>query len=242
MLSGGKSVHAGPRMKGEGGALVWYGVGVGVPADTVGEGDAGVVLTGASMAGLRVAGAGLAGTRTGGTAGVAVVAGVAAGVGAGVVAGVAGTPVPARPGEEVTAGEVAAGVAATVAAGVSVGYSVGVGGRGMNGVGTSLAWLAGEGDREGDGEADGVRVRLVGAGPGAEGQRPQVAAQKPPAGAPGMNMKVAPHAPPTSCNGNKQKLTFVSFKLAAMMAPLNTETLTASSTAALNGPALCARP
>ena len=96
-------------------------------------------------------------------------------VAAGVVAGVAGMPVPARPGEEVTAGEVAAGVAATVAAAVSVGVSVGGGGRGMNGVGTSLAWLAGEGDKEEDGE--GVVRGLLGAGAGAEGQRPQVAAQ-----------------------------------------------------------------
>jgi len=121
------------------------------------------------------------GTATGDTAGVEVVAGVAAGV----VAGVAGMPVPARSGEEVTAGEIAAGVAATVAAAVTVGVSVGVGGRGTNGVGTSLAWLAGEGDGEEDGEADGV-TPAVAAGVAAavtagvlNGQRPQVMAQKP---------------------------------------------------------------
>ena len=168
MLSGGISLHSGPKKKGERAALAWYGVGVGVPADTVGDGVAGVGEAGVGNAGLV-----LAGTETAGTAGVAAVAGVAAGV----VTGVAGTPVPARPGEEATAGEVAAGVAATVAAAVPVGISVGVAGRGMNGVGTSLAWLARGGGGEEDEEADGVRVRPVGPGAGAEGQRPQVAAQ-----------------------------------------------------------------
>ncbi len=94
-------------------------------------------------------------------------ASVAAGVAAVVAAGEAGTPVPAKPGETVAA-EVATGFAAAVGAGVSVGVSVGVAGRGTNGVGTSLAWLAGpEGDREGEGLA----------GAGDEGQRLQVAAQ-----------------------------------------------------------------
>ena len=64
-------------------------------------------------------------------------------------------------------------VAAEVAAGVSVGVSVGVAGRGMNGVGTSLAWLAGPGEAY----AEGLVTGLLGAGAGAEGQRLQVAAQ-----------------------------------------------------------------
>lgn len=95
-----------------------------------------------------------------------------------VAAGEAVTPVSAKPGEtvaaEVAAG-VAAGVAAAVRAGVSVGVSVGVSGRGTNGVGTSLAWLAGL--EEGDGEVEGLVMGLPGAGEGDEGQRLQVAAQ-----------------------------------------------------------------
>ena len=77
---------------------------------------------------------------------------------------------------EMTDGEglgmmVGARLAAEVAAGVSVGVSVGVAGRAMGGVGTSLAWLAGTG------EGEGLVVGVLGAGAGAEGQRPQVAAQ-----------------------------------------------------------------
>jgi len=90
-----------------------------------------------------------------------------------VAAGEAVTPVSPKPGEtvaaEVAAG-VAAGVAAAVRAGVSVGVSVGVSGRGTNGVGTSLAWLAGL-------EVEGLVMGLPGAGEGDEGQRLQVAAQ-----------------------------------------------------------------
>jgi len=56
-----------------------------------------------------------------------------------------------------------------------VGVSVGVSGRGTNGVGTSLAWLAGL--EEGDGEVEGLVMGLPGAGEGDEGQRLQVAAQ-----------------------------------------------------------------
>ena len=100
------------------------------------------------------------------------------GVAAVVAAGVAVTPVSASAGEEVAAGDVAAVVAAVVAAAVSVGVSVGVAGRGISGVGTSLAWLTGAG--VGEGVLDGVgekRVELAGAGVGAEGQRLQVAAQ-----------------------------------------------------------------
>ena len=61
-------------------------------------------------------------------------------------------------------GEVATGLVLDI--GVATGGdSVGVEGRGMVGVGTSLAWLVGESDG------------LPGAGDGAAGQRPQVAAQ-----------------------------------------------------------------
>lgn len=104
--------------------------------------------------------------------------GVITGVAAGVAAGVAVTPVSASAGEDVVTGDVAAVVAAVVAAAVSVGVSVGVAGRGMFGVGTSLAWLTGAGVGEGvlDGEGD-KGVELPGAGEGAEGQRLQVAAQ-----------------------------------------------------------------
>jgi len=67
-------------------------------------------------------------------------------------------------------------VGVLLAAGISVGVSVGVSGRGMKGVpGTSLAWLAGPGVGEGD--EGGLLVGLDGAGAGAEGQRPHVAAQ-----------------------------------------------------------------
>ncbi len=76
-------------------------------------------------------------------------------------------------GETVTGDGLGTAVAAEVAAGVSVGVSVGVAGRGMNGVGTSLAWLAGPGEAY----AGGLLVGLLGAGAGAEGQRLQVAAQ-----------------------------------------------------------------
>ena len=136
--------------------MVWYGVGVGVPADTVGDG-----VSEGGEAAVGDADDVLAGTETGDTAGVAVGADVAAGEVA---------------GEEVTAGEVAAGVAATVAAGVSVGVSVGVAGRASGEVGTSLAWLAGPGVGEGNRD-EGARTGLAGAGAGAEGHRPQVAAQ-----------------------------------------------------------------
>ncbi len=76
-------------------------------------------------------------------------------------------------GETVIGDGLGTAVAAEVAAGVSVGVSVGVAGRGMNGVGTSLAWLAGPGEAY----AGGLLVGLLGAGAGAEGQRLQVAAQ-----------------------------------------------------------------
>ena len=61
----------------------------------------------------------------------------------------------------------------------------------MVGVGTSLAWLT----RGSDGllVGDGIVMGVVGAGEGAEGQRPHVAAQYPPAGAPAANMMGAPH-------------------------------------------------
>ena len=58
-----------------------------------------------------------------------------------------------------------------VAAEVAGGVSVGVAGRGINGVGTSLAWLAGPGEAY----AEGLLIGLLGAG--AEGQRLHVAAQ-----------------------------------------------------------------
>ena len=63
------------------------------------------------------------------------------------------------------------GLGSAVAGGLSVGVSVGVAGRGMNGVGTSLAWLAGPGEAY----AEGLLTGLLGAG--AEGQRLQLAAQ-----------------------------------------------------------------
>ena len=66
-------------------------------------------------------------------------------------------------------------VGVLVAAGVSVGVSVGVAGRASGEVGTSLAWLAGP--EVGEGEEGGLLVGREGAGAGAEGQRPQVAAQ-----------------------------------------------------------------
>jgi len=53
---------------------------------------------------------------------------------------------------------------------------VGVAGRASGEVGTSLAWLAGPGVGEGDRD-EGARTGLAGAGAGAEGHRPQVAAQ-----------------------------------------------------------------
>ena len=65
------------------------------------------------------------------------------------------------------------GLGTAVAAEVAAGVSVGVAGRGMNGVGTSLAWLAGPGEAY----AEGLVTGLLGAGAGAEGQRLQVAAQ-----------------------------------------------------------------
>ena len=59
---------------------------------------------------------------------------------------------------------------------LAAGVSLGVSGRGMKGVpGTSLAWLAGPEVGEVDG--GGLLVGLEGAGSGAEGQRPHVAAQ-----------------------------------------------------------------
>ena len=59
---------------------------------------------------------------------------------------------------------------------LAAGVSVGVSGRGMKGVpGTSLAWLAGL--EVGEGDEEGLLVGLEGAGAGAEGQRPHVAAQ-----------------------------------------------------------------
>jgi len=67
-------------------------------------------------------------------------------------------------------------VGVLVAAGDSVGVSVGVAGRASGEVGTSLAWLAGPRVGEGDGD-EGARTGLAGAGAGAEGHRPQVAAQ-----------------------------------------------------------------
>ena len=76
-------------------------------------------------------------------------------------------------GDTVVGDGLGTAVAAEVAAGVSVGVSVGVAGRGMNGVGTSLAWLAGPGEAY----AEGLVTGLLGAGTGAEGQRLQVAAQ-----------------------------------------------------------------
>ena len=63
-----------------------------------------------------------------------------------------------------------------VAAAVSAGVSVGVAGRASGEVGTSLAWLAGPRVGEGDGD-EGARTGLAGASAGAEGHRPQVAAQ-----------------------------------------------------------------
>ena len=152
--------------------------------------------------------------------GTAVAAEVAAGEAA-VATGVAVTPVSANSGadgEVVAAGDtavVAAGVAteaygvgtavaAEVLIGVAAGVSVGVAGRASGDVGTSLAWLAGPWDREGDeglvvglvvGVVVGLEMRVAGAGAGAEGQRLQVAAQYPPAGAPLLNMKLALHLP-----------------------------------------------
>ena len=93
-----------------------------------------------------------------------------------VAAGEAVTPVSAKRGDAVVAEVatgVAAGVAAAVTAGVSVGVSVGVAGRASGEVGTSLAWLA----KPEEGEGEGLVTGLAGAGEGAEGQRPQVAAQ-----------------------------------------------------------------
>ena len=58
---------------------------------------------------------------------------------------------------------------------VAAGVSVGVAGRASGEVGTSLAWLAGP--EVGEVDEGGLLVGLEGAGAGAEGQRPQVAAQ-----------------------------------------------------------------
>ena len=79
-------------------------------------------------------------------------------------------------------------MAADVAAGVSCS---GVGERGMTGPNTSLAWLAGGSDGLLVGE--GIAAGVVGAGEGAAGQRPQVAAQYPLAGAPAANMMADSH-------------------------------------------------
>ena len=88
------------------------------------------------------------------------------------------------------------GLGSAVAAVVSVGVSVGVAGRGMDGVRTSLAWLAGPGEAY----AEGLLVGLLGAGAEAEGQRLQVAAQYPPAGALVPNMKAELQCPIEACN------------------------------------------
>jgi len=99
----------------------------------------------------------------------------------GVAAGVAVTPVSARPGLAEATGEaavVATGEAAVVLTGladavVAAGVVVDIG--------------------------EGVVSGVLGAGAGAEGQRPQVAAQYPPAGAPLLNMKAALHCPKPCC-------------------------------------------
>ena len=155
-----------------------------VPATLVAAGMEGVIDTAVAV-GVGVAADVAAGVAAAVAAGVAVAVAVTAGVTAGVTTGDAVTPVSARLGEAtitgeaavVTAGTVAAAVAAGVAVtpgvgvGVSVGVSVGVAGRASGDVGTSLAWLAGA--VMGEGEVLG----LLGAGAGAEGHRPQVAAQ-----------------------------------------------------------------
>ena len=94
---------------------------------------------------------------------------VLVGVGVGVLRGVFRYGL----GDTVIGDGLGTAVAAEVAAGVSVGVSVGVAGRGMNGVGTSLAGLAGAGGAD----AEGLVAGRLGAGAGAEGQRLQVAAQ-----------------------------------------------------------------
>ena len=84
---------------------------------------------------------------------------------------------PSGVGEDIETGlgpyEDGRGVATEVAAGVAAKVSVGVSGSAMGGVGTSLAWLAGTGEGEGEGKVTGLSE----AGEGLEGQRPQVAAQ-----------------------------------------------------------------
>lgn len=103
----------------------------------------------------------------------------------GVAAGVAVTPAPARPGLADATGETAVvgtGVAAVVLTGLAdAAVAAGV--------------VVDTGERDGEGIVSG----LLGAGAGAEGQRPQVAAQKPPAGAPLLNMKAALHCPKPCC-------------------------------------------
>lgn len=139
--------------------------------------------------------------------GDAVAADVDTGVGPRVGLGVAVTGVAYGVGRAV--GDDVAGVGGEVAAAVSSG----VGGRGKEGPGTSLAWLAGGNEGllgtvpvglpgtvpAGLLAGEGLLVGLL-AGEVPEGQRPQLAAQYPPAGAPDVNMKPSLHLPKLACN------------------------------------------